>query len=285
MSEQVVHDAVDSHVHLLPPRLARKVRAAFDAHGGAPLAYDTDPYALLADLERVGVTAAWALPYAHKPGVSEWLVPATAAHLDELRAAHATPGRGIELVLGATVHPGDDDPVAVLHSAVEEHGARVLKLHCSVGGYQLDDPALAGVWEACAAWRLPVIAHVGKHVGGTSGDHDLLEVEAVAERHPELPLIVAHAAHPAVGATLRTMERYPNVHADLTPVVTEVPELGTEALLHHARRLLFGSDAPNTGHRVGSLLARIAGAPVPAAVRDAICGGNARRLLGGVRTG
>lgn len=195
MSSRVTDGVVDSHVHLLPPRLATKVRAAFEAHGGAALAYDDDPHALLADLAAQGVIAAWVLPYAHKPGVSEWLVPATAAHLEVLRAA----GTGVELVRGATLHPRGDDPAGVLRTAVEEHGARVLKLHCSVGGFHLDDPVLDTIWTACSTWRLPV---------------------------------VAHAAYPAVGATLRALERYPNLYADLTPVVARVPDPGAEALAH-----------------------------------------------------
>ena len=269
---------VDSHVHLLPPRLAARVRAAFDAHLPGLLAYPTDPHVALDDLAAVGIGQAWVLPYAHAPGVADWLVPATAEHLAELSAERGD----VELVLAGTLHPDDQDPLGLLDRAVEVEGARALKLHCAVGSFAADDARLEPVWQRCAQRQLPVVVHAGKHDSGQAVPADLAELDRVATRHPDLPLIVAHAGHPAVAATLELLHRHPRVYADLTPVVTRVPTLRDEDLRRFADRLLFGSDTPNTGHRVGQLLSVLTARDLPDEATAAILGGTARRLLAAV---
>lgn len=278
----VDREVVDTHVHLLPPRLAARVRGVFDLYLPGQLAYATiDPQAVLADLATAGAGAAWVLPYAHAPGVASWLLPATAEHLEDLRSGD----HGVELVLGASVHPGDDDPAAVVTDAVTRLGARVLKLHCAVGGFRADDRRLDPVWSVCSELGLPAVVHAGKHPAGVSDDPgDLDEIDDVASRFPELALIVAHAAHPAVAATLALFDRHPNVYADLTPVVAEVPMLTDDQLARHADRLLFGSDAPNTGVRIPDLVASWRTRDLPPETVAAIVGGNARRLIHAVRS-
>lgn len=276
----VGRELVDAHVHLLPPRLATRVRGVFDTYLPGHLAYPTpDPSAVLADLASSGGTAAWVLPYAHRPGVAAWLQPAIAEHVAGLAAGD----HGVELVLGATVHPGDDDPAGMLTDAVTRFGARVLKLHCSVGGFRADDPRLDPVWSVCSELGMPAVVHAGKHPAGISDGPDLKEIDAVAGRFPEVRLIVAHTAHPAVGAALELLDRHPNVCADLTPVVAAVPELTDEQLERYADRLLFGSDAPNTGVRIPDLVATWRRRDLPEAVTSAILGGTARKLLAAVR--
>ena len=269
---------VDSHVHLLPPRLAARVREVFDAHLPGLLAYPTDPQAALDDLTAAGIGQIWVLPYAHAPGVADWLVPATAEHLAELRAER----HDLELILAGTLHPDDDDPLGLLDRALDDYGARALKLHCAVGSFAADDPRLEPVWQRCAERQLPVVIHAGKHDSGVAAPADVAELDRVATRHPEVPLIVAHAGHPAVAATLELVHRHPGVHADLTPVVTRTPTLGDEDLRRFADRLLFGSDTPNTGHRVGQLVDFLTSRDLPDEVTTAILGGTARRLLAAV---
>jgi uncharacterized protein len=271
---------VDAHVHLLPARLAARVRRVFDDHLPGCLAYDTpDPHAVLDDLEVAGVGTAWVLPYAHAPGVADWLIPATADHLAELTEAHPA----VDLVLAATVHPGDDDPAAVITDAVVARGARALKLHCAVGGFHADDPRLDPVWAVCSELSLPIVLHAGHHPGGVGADDDLGAVDRVAGRFPDLPLIVAHAALPAVDATLALLDRHANLHADLTPVVAATPALSADQLERYADRLLFGSDGPNTGVRVPDLVTRWRATGAGEEVLRAVLGGTAHRLTAAVR--
>lgn len=273
-------DTVDAHTHLLPPRLARRVRAVFDTHLPGEVVYPLDDEAVFDDHATAGVRTIWNLPYAHAPGVAAWLNPGIAEHTAHLAPVAAA--RGIRIVTGCTVHPGDDDPLATVDRALEA-GARVLKLHTSVGGFGLDDPRFVALWPTLAERRVPVTVHAGRHVAGVHDGPGLEEVDRVATAHPDLRLIVAHAALPDVGATLQLLDRHPQVHADLTPVLARLPALTAAQLRRHADRLLFGSDAPNTGMRlpvqVAAWRAELGDDP---AVAAAVMGGTAQRLIADV---
>jgi uncharacterized protein len=119
---------VDSHVHLLPGRLAIKVRSFFEANINRSLSYPLAHEAILDSLAGVGVREVWSLPYAHKPGVAAGLNEASA---DVVRTQAGHP---VRVLAGATIHPGDRDPVGLLVHAFDVLRLRVLKLHCSVGG-------------------------------------------------------------------------------------------------------------------------------------------------------
>ncbi len=272
-------DVIDAHVHLLPPRLQTAIREFFTARGfpARDFVYPADPGEVCARLAADGITGAWTLPYARRPG--------TAAELNVSMAALVTGQRGgpVRLTGGCTVHPGDDDPVAVLRAAVEDLGLRVLKLHCSVGDYQPDDPRLDPVWEYASRIALPVVLHAGHAPDGHTEEAELRPVAEVARRHPEARVIIAHSAHNAAAAALRLAADHPGIYADLAPVIHDPVAIAPVQLAALAGKLLFGSDAPNTGWTAARLLDRLAGAPLAEEARAAITGGTARRLLSEVR--
>lgn len=157
---------VDSHTHVLPLRLAAKIRSFFESSGmtslPAPssccapsdeetirLCYPVAPPALLDALleEQEGSSAIWTLPYAHQAGMSSLL---NTSILELSRELTEAAGRRLRVVPGLTVHPGDGEgerggslkPEEVLDKAVRE-GAKVAKLHCSVGDYSVLDTRLS----------------------------------------------------------------------------------------------------------------------------------------------
>jgi predicted TIM-barrel fold metal-dependent hydrolase len=271
---------VDSHVHLLPPRLAEAIRGFFAQHG---LGLDTWRYSIDHDeitrrLAAEGVTEAWSLPYARRPGTATELNRSSAATV----AAQAD--GPVAIVGGATVHPGDDDPRAVVRAAVEDLGLRCLKLHCSVGDYRPDDPRLDAVWDYVSQIRLPVVVHAGHAVSGHTSTEEIAPLATVATRWPEARMIVAHCGYHAVDATLDLVETHEAVHADLTPVVHDPVEFPPGRIAALADKLLFGSDCPNTAVTVTDGLDRIAALGLSDTQRKAICEGNARRLQREVRT-
>jgi predicted TIM-barrel fold metal-dependent hydrolase len=270
---------IDAHVHLLPPRLQAAIREFFAARGfpARDFAYPADPGEVCARLAADGITGAWTLPYARRPG--------TAAELNASMAALVREQRGgpVRLTGGCTVHPGDENPVAVLRTAVEDLGLRVVKLHCSVGGYQPDDPRLDPVWEYVSQVAVPVVLHAGHAPDGHTEEAELRPVAEVARRHPEARVIIAHCGHTAAAAALRLAAGHPGIHADLTPVIHDPVAVAPDRLAALAGKLLFGSDAPNTGWTAARLLDRLAGAALPDEARTAITGGTARRLLSEVR--
>ena len=265
---------VDSHVHLLPGRLGEKVRSFFDVgvSKSSPLAYPNDHPVVVSMLASEGVDAVWSLPYAHKPGV--------AIGLNEASALTATQfvRSPVQVIGGATVHPGDSDPLAIVTDAVDALGLRVLKLHCSVGNFSVDDPRLEPVMAFAGERRLPVVVHLGHNVNGRTEEDELPAIGELADRHPDMPLILAHCGHHSARAAIELMENHPTLYADVTPVVTEHPDVTAEHLERFADRILFGSDAPNTALSVTDGIRWLESMNLEESVFEAVIGGNALRL-------
>ncbi len=265
---------VDAHTHvLLPPRVAERVRGFFTMYGFDQLAYPLDPATVLEALAADGVSEAWTLPYAHRPG--------TARRFNEhsARAAAEHADGPVAIVPGATVHPGDEDAAELVAEAIDELGLRVLKLHCSVGQYLPTDPRLRPVLTLCGDRGVPVVVHLGHAPDGTTAADEVAPLAQVATSLPGVTFIAAHTAHPATAATIDVMRTHPNVYADLTPVLMSPVDVDAAALVEFPDRFLFGSDAPNTGLTAGAALQALDAMGLPDEVRSAITGGNARRLL------
>jgi hypothetical protein len=275
----VHRDVVDAHVHLLPPRLQAAIRGFFDRNGidSGRFAYPADHGEVCDRLAAEGISEVWSLPYARRPG--------SAAELNASMAGLAAARRAgpVRVIGGCTVHPGDDQPVAVVRTAVEDLGLRVLKLHCSVGDFAPDDQRLDPVWEYAAEIALPVVLHAGHAPDGHTDDTELEPVAEVARRHPGARIIIAHCGHTASQAALRLVADHEHVYADLTPVIHRAVRPPAAQLTALAGKLLFGSDAPNTGLTVTQLLDGLDGSGLPAEAWAALTGGTARRLVGDVR--
>lgn len=265
-----MEDVVDCHTHLLPSPLDERVRQHFGS-ASRSLAYPLDHGVLRGRLAAEGVSEIWTLPYAHRPGVAEWLNEATAT-------ISSQPGP-LHVVGGATVHPGDDDPAGIVRRAVEELGLRVLKLHSSVGAFDVDDLRLAVVWEFVAKAAVPVVVHAGHSPAGTTAAEELGPIEAVAARHPEATIIVAHCGYPAVEATLDLLDRHRRLYADLTPVVSRAPAPPAERIHQLRGQILFGSDAPNVAVRLADHLQWLREAIVDQTTLAMVLSGNARALV------
>ena len=274
-SAQLGGVTVDCHTHLLPERLGVAIRRFFADLGVADMRYPLDHRTVL-DLHLAdGIDTVWNLPYAHKAGMASALNESMREVSDAL-ADHA-----VTVVPGCTVHPDDPDPSGDFHDAVDA-GARVLKLHCSVGDYHPDDDRLAPVLDAAGERHVPVVIHAGHAVEGFTVGDELVPVGRAAAAHPATTLVLAHFGHHAFDEAVRLLDEHPNVVADLTPVVSSPVPITAEIADRHADRILFGTDAPNTGFRAAELLARLDATGAAPDTLAAIRSGNARRLIGAV---
>ena len=271
---------VDSHVHLLPGRLGQKVRAFFDAGVSSTfaLAYPNDHPVVIDTLAREGVDAIWTLPYAHKPGVAEGLNSASAETVAQFAQSP------VRVIGGLTIHPADENPVAIVRHAVDVLGLRVLKLHCSVGNFAVDDVRLQPVFAFASERHLPAVVHLGHNVNGRTDAEELPAIGEVADQFPGMPLILAHCGHHAAPEAIALMDSHPSLYADLTPVVTEHPTITAEHIERHSDRILFGSDCPNTTLSVTACIAWLTNMNVPHDVLEKVLGANALRLTADVLT-
>jgi uncharacterized protein len=235
---------VDVHVHFLPDPVLRKVWSFFDAaqeHYGMawPVHYRRPEPERVAILEELGVTTYAPLVYPHRPGMGRWLTEWVTGF------AAATPGA----LPTATLFPEPD--VAEYLGAAVEAGARVVKVHVQVGGFDPRDPLLRPAWGLLADAGVPAVVHCGH--GPVPGAHTGLDVFAeVLAAHPRLPVVLAHAGMPDFGDALDLMGRHPHVYLDTTMVGTAfteafapLPPDWAARLVDVADRVVFGSDFPN----------------------------------------
>lgn len=263
---------VDCHTHLLPDRLAMAIRRFFAAQGVADFAYSLDHRSVLDRHHADGIDAVWNLPYAHKAGI------ASSLNESMLEVTAALADHAVAVVPGCTVHPADDDPTADFHTAIDA-GARVLKLHCSVGDYAPDDRRLAAVLDAAGARGVPVVIHAGHGVEGFTAADELGPVANALAEHHDTTIILAHFGHHAFDEAVALLEEHPNLVADLTPVVNSPVPITAAIADRFADRILFGSDAPNTGHAAGVLIDRLRTTGASDETLAAVLSGNARRLV------
>jgi hypothetical protein len=235
---------VDVHVHFLPENVLSKVWAYFDRaqeHYGVawPVHYRLAEHERLDVLKGLAVATFAPLVYPHRPGMARWLTEWVTAF------AAATPGA----VPTATLFP-DPDVVDYLGGAVEA-GARVVKVHVQVGGFDPREPVLRDAWGLLAEAGIPVVVHCGD--GPMRGAHTGLDVFAeVLAAHPRLRAVLAHAGMPDFDGALDLLARHPYCHLDTTMVGTPFTETFAPlppdwpARLHDvADRVVFGSDFPN----------------------------------------
>jgi len=235
---------VDLHVHFMPDQVLRKVWAFFDQAGETfgrdwPIRYRLPEPERLAVLRDQGVTVFAPLVYAHRPGMARWLTEWVGDFADR------TPGA----VRTATIFP-EPDVTDYLSKALDD-GARCVKVHVQVGGFDPRVDLLDPAWGLLAEAGVAVVVHCGN--GPRRGAHTGLEVFAeVLERHPRLTAVIAHAGLPDYLGAIDLVHRFPRVHLDTTMVGTPftegfapLPADWPARLVEVADRVALGSDFPN----------------------------------------
>jgi predicted TIM-barrel fold metal-dependent hydrolase len=269
----------DVHVHFLPPRVQAKVWAQFDAAGPLigrdwPIRYRGSEEERVGWLRALGVRRFSALSYAHRPGMAEWLNDWAADFADRVP----------ECLRSATFFP---------EPSVEEYvaqrldaGAEVFKVHVQVGGFDLRDPVLDGVWGQLAEAGTPVVVHAGS--GPVPAEFTGPEpLRAVLERHPRLTAVVAHMGAPEYAEFLELAERFERVHLDTTMVFTSFfeadapypPEL-LPRLGDLGSKILLGSDFPSIPYAYAHQLESLSRLGLGGEWLRAVCWENGARLFG-----
>ena len=272
----------DIHTHFLPPRMRAKVLEQFDSAGpliGAewPIQYRGDDDELVQTLRDLGVRRFSALAYAHRPGMAEWLNDWTSDFADRVP----------ECLRCATFYPepGVGEYVAARLAA----GVQLWKVHVQVGAFYVTDPVLEPAWASIEEAGTPVVLHAGSGPVGTefTGPGPVAEL---LDRHPDLPLVIAHLGAPEYPEFFDLAERYPRVCLDTTMAFTNFFEkLGApfpDRLLSAVRdlglagKVLLGSDFPNIPYAYEHQLVSLERLGLGEEWMQAVTWDNATRLLG-----
>lgn len=216
-----------------------------------------------------------------------------------------------ERYVGLASLPLDDVDAALaeLERAVGELGMKGLIIGSNANGVALNDARFERLWQRIDALRLPVFEHpmfpkdisdlrefelplrVGLVFDTTLAASRLI-YSGIFERYPNFPYIMAHTG----GALLMLLERLDNgyrLFPDCRKYISELPSVYAKRLYYDttafgkaalmlaldtvgAEHLLLGTDDPF----IDSDCSHVERLNLEPAVRDAILGGNAARLLG-----
>jgi predicted TIM-barrel fold metal-dependent hydrolase len=201
---------VDVHAHL-----------GADASDGSRL----DLATLLATMDAGGVTGTWAFPFQSAPGAGYAAVNA--------EVATASEESGGRVVAFARSEPGERFQ-AELEAGLDA-GARGVKLHTSLPGYDFSHPQLHVAFALAAERGVPMLFHTGRAVPPFAR-----ELASLLERHPGAQVVLSHCAIADLHAVCAL--RHPNIRFD----TSLWNSLDVRALLAEAapEQLLYGSDAP-----------------------------------------
>lgn len=268
---------IDSHVHLFPHRLAEAVRVWFETNAWS-FVHDQGVEESIRALKAGGVDRLVALPYSHKPGMSEAFNAFTLA----LSREHP------EVVPCCTVFPGEEGEDKLLDEALGRDGFAGVKIHCHVMKLAADDPRLEPVWRVSARYRKPVVIHAGREPASPAYGLDVHtisgadRVRRVLERHPDAILVVPHLGGDEYEAFEALLDEFPNLYLDTAMVLArffpDVPDAGM--LARHPDRILYGTDYPRLPYEWDRELKFIRGLALDPEDEALILGGNAKRLFG-----
>ena len=270
----------DAHTHFLPPRVMAKVRREFDSAGPLigsvwPLEYRGTDDELVATLRGFGVRRFSALPYAHRPGMAEFLNDWAFGFAD----------RTAECLRSATFYPEPD--AATYVSRRIDAGAEIFKVHVQVGGFDIRDALLDEVWGVLEDAGTPVVLHAGSGPVGTpyTGPGPVADL---LRAHPRLALVIAHLGAPEYAEFLDLTATYERVHADTTMVFTPFfdrlgaafpPDL-VPRLRDLQPKILLGSDFPHIPYPYAEQLTALAGLDLGDDWLRDVCWHNGVRLFG-----
>ena len=183
-----------------------------------------------------------------------------------------------ERVIGfAFVTPHYPEEVAPeLARAFDRLGLHGIKIYPGYAGKPLSDPCWDPVFRFAEQRRVPVLSH--SWVGPGLCGPDLFA--AVAERFPDLTLVLGHAGGTAEGRqqAMAAARTHPNLYLEIASSYRDDGSI--EAMVEGvgADRVLFGSDLPLMDPRIH--IGRVLCASIDEEAKAQILGGNAARLLG-----
>lgn len=263
---------VDIHVHAFPPRMFEAIWRFFDQYDWPVQRQQVSDIA--ATLATHGVDRAVALSYPHKPGVARSL-----NHFGmDLAVEHPV------FLPFASVHVQDADLRDATDEAIGSPHLYGFKFQPLVQEFDVNDPRLDYLYEACLEADFPLLLHIGTapYANPFVG---LAHFDKLMVRFPYLRVCVAHMGSYEADGFLERLDRYPAMVLDTAMINVETELFDTrwpgdaEKLLRHADRVCYGSDWPNVPYPYQESLDSLSRFPFPESAHAALYAGNALRFL------
>lgn len=271
---------IDGHAHIYPENNAEKIMAAFT------------------QFHRMEPTASFG-----KGTAADLLSRMEANHVDYTVLANFGPAKSVEKINDWTLSVARDNTgliplVSVFPGMPAEqvrswfrNGAKGIKMHNGIQGFDPADPGLTEIYRFCEENRIPITFHCGE----TSRVHlnEYTEIACfvpVLKQFPGIPFIMTHLAAGDPETVFRLAEECPNAFFDTSITMTgekcihRIHDDFWESDDHVVRafrqigceRITFGSDYP-LGNP-GSDIRRIRGLDLTEEEKRRILGENSRQL-------
>ena len=202
---------VDCHVNLWEPEHLRPLFAAGTAYSrpGA-VSPKADPDTVYAAMAKVDKAIVFSLRYGDSAGIDG---------NDEVtaRAVRKYPDKFVGF---ASVDPRRPDYMEPLRYAVEQLGLKGVKFGPIYSGVSLLDPRMEPIYRYCVEKNLPLTMHMGT----TFAENAPIElgrpvaVDEIANRHPNLKMIMAHMAHPWFEECIVVARKQANVYCEISAI-------------------------------------------------------------------
>ena len=178
---------VDAHVHLFPNKLFQAIWDWFEKNAW-PIVQRLHSESILTQLKASGITAAFGLSYAHRPGLAEYLN----SFMANLAQRHPI------LIPFGTIMPGEPNEERILNRAFEDYCLRGIKIHCHVQRVAPDSKTMNATCRSVCDHDGILIIHAGRAPALLSQRDRISEICNVArtkkmlERFPNMKTIVPH---------------------------------------------------------------------------------------------
>lgn len=159
------------------------------------------------------------------------------------------PSRTIGFMSLDPTQPGWEDE---MRDGRERLGLKGIKLLSMYAGFYPHEDRLDPLWRYAAKHGLPVLLHTGTTFVSVAPIDCTLprHLDAVAIKHPDVKIIMAHLGHPYEGETVAVIRKHSNVYADVSALFYRPWQLFHSLMLVHEYnvwdKVLFGTDFPVT---------------------------------------
>jgi predicted TIM-barrel fold metal-dependent hydrolase len=216
------------------------------------------------------------LRYMERRGIDAAIVSSTEAIVDDMVAGNRRLAEDIaehdSLYAYLTVNPRYLDLSRREIEAYRDHPRFVgFKVHTSYSDTAMGEPRMADLFAMLEEHGKPLLIH-------TWGAGAVRSLAGLAQRYPQLPILVAHAGGDAWREAIEVAQRNPNLHLDFAISSPERERIERAVAALGAERVMFGSDA--TLFDPLYMLSCFAEAEMAEHDRALVMGGNALRLFG-----
>lgn len=144
-----------------------------------------------------------------------------------------------------------EDALVSIERLVKKYAPKGIKMYPATGFYP-DDPKYDGYWDLIDDLGLVVTTHAGMALPPLDGKYCHPKFFArVAERHPDMKIIIAHLGGMFHDELFPLMDEYENVYTDCSALQGWIPEDKDmvdrrldEVTSRYPERVVFGSDSP-----------------------------------------